>query len=287
MTDPESISHPRQQQPTLIESDPEQSEHAVISDHQVKICVLASGSKGNAIYISSQSTSILIDAGLSGAQIVRRLQSLDIQPETLSGIVVTHEHSDHIQGVGVLSRRFGLPVYISRETHRACPQLGRLSASQYFQSGSEFQIDRLNIHPFSISHDATDPVGLIVSTNGIQIGVATDLGMVTGLVKTRLNNCDALVLEANHDPEMLINGPYPWPLKQRIQSRHGHLSNQDTCNLLKALTHDRLKHVILAHLSETNNSPQKVFNTVTSALANCDVEIEVARQDRCSKLICL
>ena len=282
MTDQEPILQP---QPIRHKSHLELGDQAPQKDQHVRVCVLASGSKGNAIYISNQSTSILIDAGLSGTQIVQRLQSRNIHPETLSGIVVTHEHSDHIQGVGVLSRRFGLPVYITRETHHACPRLGRLSASQYFRSGSEFHIEHLTIHPFSISHDASDPVGFIVSTNGIRIGVATDLGMVTGLVKTRLRNCDALVLEANHDPEMLINGPYPWPLKQRIQSRNGHLSNQDTRMLLSDLKNDRLKHVVLAHLSETNNSPQKVLNSVTAALNGCDVQIEVARQDRCSKLI--
>jgi phosphoribosyl 1,2-cyclic phosphodiesterase len=234
--------------------------------------MLASGSKGNAIYVSDGSTSILVDAGLSGIEIQRRLDTNGLCPEDLDAIIVSHEHSDHIQGVGVLSRRFNIPVYISRKTKEASQQLGSICDLRYFECGTAFNINNLFLHPFSISHDAID---------------ATDLGIATLMVKEHLKECALLILEANHDPDMLINGPYPWPLKQRIKSRTGHLSNNDSATLLKELLHDRLCHVILAHLSETNNTPEKALSTVGNALNNCKTRLEVATQDMCTNIIYL
>jgi phosphoribosyl 1,2-cyclic phosphodiesterase len=256
-------------------------------DFTLSVFILASGSKGNAIYVSDGTTSILVDAGLSGIEIQRRLDTKGLFPDNLNAIIVSHEHSDHVQGVGVLSRRFNIPVYISPKTKEASQQLGSVCDLRHFECGTAFNINDLFIHPFSISHDAADPAGFTVEKNGTKIGIATDLGIATLMVKEHLKECDLLILEANHDPDMLINGPYPWPLKQRIKSRTGHLSNNDSATLLKELLHDRFCHVILAHLSETNNTPEKVLSTVGDALINCKTRIDVATQDRCTNILYL
>lgn len=258
----------------------------------LSVCVLASGSKGNAIYVSDGETELLVDAGLSGIEIERRMAMAKLQPDSLSAIVVSHEHSDHVRGVGVLSRRYDLPVYISPHTHRATgKQLGRLFEVHPFEIGRSFQINDLSIHPFSTSHDAEDSAGFTFSCNGRKVGIATDLGVATGMVRQHLKACDILVLEANHDPEMLINGPYPWPLKQRIKSRNGHLSNEDSGDLLAEIKHDGLCHVILAHLSETNNTPEKALKAVELALGESNgdrsFDIHVACQERCSSVLML
>ena len=263
-------------------SDPLQSE----LDYNLELCMLASGSKGNAIYVSGGSTSILIDAGLSGIEIERRLNSKGLYPEDLDAIIVSHEHTDHIQGVGVLSRRFNLPVYMSSKTEKASvSQLGNVRVIKNFECGSPFMIKDLFIHPFSISHDAEDPSGFTINQNGTKVGIATDLGIATSMVKEHLKGCSLLILEANHDEDMLINGPYPWPIKQRIKSRTGHLSNEASKNLLKELQHDRLKYVILAHLSQTNNTPQKALCEVSRAITHCNPQLDVATQDECGALL--
>ena len=254
-------------------------------DYNLAVCILASGSKGNATFISDGPTSILVDAGLSGIEIERRLKSRGLCPEKLDGILVSHEHADHIQGVGVLSRRYNLPVYISPKTQKALQtQLGNVPDLINFECGVTFMIKTLTVHPFAISHDAKDPAGFTVKQNGAKIGIATDLGVATTVVKEHLKACDLLILEANHDVTMLMEGPYPWPLKQRIKSRTGHLSNEDSKNLLYELKHDRLVYVILAHLSETNNTRHKALNRVQEALAHCKTRIDVATQDQCGEI---
>ena len=255
----------------------------------LSVCVLASGSKGNAIYVSDGSTSILVDAGLSGVEIQRRMAAAGLDANDLNAIVVSHEHSDHIRGVGVMARRFHLPVYISEGTASASRgQLGRIDDMRHFSIGQTFSIDDLVIHPFATSHDARDPSGFTVARNDRKVGIATDLGMATGMVKHHLKTCSLLVLEANHDPTMLTEGPYPWPLKQRIQSRNGHLSNQDSRDLLGEIKHDGLCHVVLAHLSETNNTAEKAIEAVQEALQHGDrLELHVACQDECSELLIL
>jgi len=265
---------------------PASKQFQVKPDFNLGVCILASGSKGNAIFISSGDTSLLIDAGLSGIEIERRLRSRGLDPKDLNAILVSHEHSDHIQGVGVLSRRYKLPVYINSKTQKAAvSQLGNLHDFKQFECGSMFTINDLSIHPFSISHDALDPCGFTVNQNGTKIGIATDLGIATSMVKEHLKGCTLLILEANHDEQMLINGPYPWPVKQRIKSRTGHLSNEASKTLLNELQHDGLQHVMLAHLSETNNTPQKAVNEVGRALTRCKARLDVALQDKCGALL--
>lgn len=257
-------------------------------DSVISLCVLASGSKGNSIYVSDGRTAILVDAGLSGIEIERRLKSRDLVPETLDAIVVSHEHEDHIRGVGVLSRRYDLPVYISNKTlNAASPQLKNLKKTVIFDCGTPFEIHTLNIHPFSISHDAADPAGFTITLNQKKIGIATDLGIVTAMVRHHLQSCDLLILEANHDPDMLISGPYPWHLKQRVNGRTGHLSNQDSRALLEEIQHHQLQHVILAHLSETNNTPEKALAEVCRAINPIYTQLTVSSQDICSQLVLL
>ena len=247
-------------------------------EFSLAVCTLASGSKGNATYISDGQTSILVDAGLSGIEIQRRLTSRDLAPEDLDAIMVTHEHSDHTRGVGILSRRYKLPVYIYPKTLKACPGLGNLYDTRPFECGTTFQVNNLTVHPFAISHDAEDPAGFTIGQNGVTIGIATDLGIATAMVRQHLKRCALLLLEANHDLTMLETGPYPWPLKQRIRGRTGHLSNPDSKTLLEELQHDNLQHVILGHLSEINNTAQKAFEEVSRAINRCEARVTVADQ---------
>ena len=252
----------------------------------MQICMLASGSRGNSIYVSDGKTSILIDAGLSGVEIERRMKSRNLSIENIDGIIVSHEHSDHIQGVGVLARRYKLPVYISPDTYNtAFAQLGSIKHINHFSCGTEFCINQLNIRPFSISHDASDPAGFTIGCNGQKIGVATDLGVATAMVKDHLKNCRCLIIEANHDLLMLEDGPYPWPVKQRVKGRTGHLSNESSRELLMDIMHDKLSQVILAHLSETNNTPEKAFQVVTEHLPDTRLNVSVAAQSCAGPII--
>ncbi|MBU8910934.1 MAG: MBL fold metallo-hydrolase [Desulfobacterales bacterium] len=249
------------------------------------VCPLASGSKGNSLLVSCHNSSILIDAGLSGIEIERRLNRVNIDPESLRAIIITHEHSDHVRGAGILSRRFKLPLYITQKTLQACRGLGKIEDICFFECGTPFEIDQILISPFSTSHDARDPAGLTMEYNGHKIGIATDLGIATNLVREHLKNSNILYLESNHDLEMLINGSYPWHLKQRIKGRTGHLSNMDAAALVSELKTDHLKHVILAHLSEENNCPQKALLEVSKSLNASNIALHVAEPDQPGKII--
>jgi phosphoribosyl 1,2-cyclic phosphodiesterase len=244
--------------------------------------VLASGSKGNATLICSERTRILVDAGLSAKELSRRLDQTPVKPNHLDGLILSHEHQDHVRGCGTLSRRYGLPVFLSRGTLENLPsQVGTLPHRQIFQSGNGFTIGDLLIHPFSISHDAREPAGFVVEHNGCRLGICTDLGVATELVKTRLAGCHGLVLEANHDMQLLVEGPYPWELKQRIRSRQGHLSNEDSFALLEILHHVNLRAVVFAHLSEVNNNPQLVADSIRGLQDRdqwCDVRFQIGLQ---------
>jgi phosphoribosyl 1,2-cyclic phosphodiesterase len=253
-----------------------------------RICVLASGSKGNAIYVAHDKTAILIDAGLSGVQIEQRLRSRALDPSDLDAILVTHEHSDHIQGVGVMSRRYKLPVYMNKPTFDASHRrIGALHAIEFFDRGAPFHIHRLSIHPFSISHDAADPVGFTIEMNGTKIGLATDLGVGTRLVSHHLQGCRLMVLEANHDKKMLEEGPYPWELKQRVRSRVGHLSNEASRDILGEVLDACVEHVVIAHASETNNRPEKAIAVVGEALQHHRAQLYFAPQHEAGHVIYL
>lgn len=252
--------------------------------NMLKVCVLASGSKGNAIYISDGQTNLLLDAGLSAREIEARLALRGLNPHELTAILISHHHSDHVRGIGPMSRRYGLPVYTLPATLQNC-KLGNLKSVLYFEKGRAFTINSLSVHAFDTPHDAVDSVGFVISAGGLKIGVATDLGIITNVVREHLRGCNLLVLEANHDVEMLLHGPYPWYLKQRVKSRSGHLSNDDCCEFLGDIMHDALEHVIFAHLSETNNTPEKVREVMQPLFCAADIPFTVAGQNYPTEII--
>ncbi len=230
----------------------------------MRFSVLTSGSRANCTYLESGDTRILIDCGLSAKQTERRLESVGVDPRSLNAIIVTHEHRDHIHGVPVMSRKFKLPVYANRGAARS---LRGLFALEFFETGRAFSIGEMDIAPFSIVHDASDPVGFSISARGIKFSQATDLGKVTPLVRESLRGSNALVLESNHDEEMLRSCDYPWELKQRISSSHGHLSNDCASSFLAEIMHGDLEHVVLGHLSENSNTPELALKAAESQLA--------------------
>lgn len=287
----------------------------------VRFTVLASGSKGNCTVITGGKTRILVDAGLSCRELFRRMRLADEDPCTLDAIIITHEHSDHVAGLGVTARKLGIPVYFTEGTHRAwvrwlsprkqmtysqwleqCRQQAAarmaetdalaaedcdpddaetsaepasadaskpvvtptappkdptaLPSVQYFEAGKPLQIGDISVSPFTIPHDAADPVGFVFQAEGIRMAVATDLGYIPPNVKAQLKCVDLMLLESNHDLEMLRDGPYPWSVKQRVLSRVGHLSNEATATYLESEYDGQASYVILGHLSESNNLPE-------------------------------
>lgn len=253
----------------------------------MKICLLASGSKGNAIYMDSGSTRLLVDAGLSAAELKLRLASIGVDPSSLNGILISHEHGDHIRGAGVMARRYRLPLLASDLVVADLQRLVGKTETVTFAAGSSFAFRDIQIEPFPITHDAADPVGFVIESREGRLGIATDLGIATRLVQARLAGCRALVLEANHDEELLQNGPYPWHLKQRIRSRHGHLSNAEAGALLEELLHPDLEGLFLAHLSETNNNPalaRDLFSGLLSRQTICSPRFFIGTQSVASEL---
>jgi phosphoribosyl 1,2-cyclic phosphodiesterase len=304
-----------------------------------RITVLASGSKGNSTVVASSRTRILVDAGLSCRELLKRMRECGEDPAALDAILITHEHQDHVQGVAVLARKLGVPVYFTEMTHRAwmrwmTPQkrmtyaewLERRKASQgagreagseaaqeeaqaemasaeterdpcalpevgLFSAGQPFTIGDIGVLPFTIPHDAADPVGFVFTVDGARFGIATDLGYMTPNAKQALRGCDVLMLESNHDTEMLRDGPYPWSVKQRVMSRVGHLSNEAAAEFLERGYDGQARYVILAHLSECNNLPglaricaERALRDRMNLLAN---ELVVAEQGQPIAPICL
>lgn len=247
----------------------------------VRVCLLASGSKGNSLFIETDETRILIDVGLSAREIVRRLAVIGVDASDLDGVFVSHEHVDHVRGVDVLSRKFHIPVHISYPTHQKVREGIRGFEVVEFESGYSFCFRDLLIDPFTITHDACDPVGFTIECRDGKVGIATDLGIATRLVSDKLKGCRVLVIESNHDEEMLMDGPYPWHLKQRIKSRHGHLSNNDSAALLAEVLHPGLEGLFLAHLSEVNNDPaiaRKVTADLLTNQTSCSPRLIVGEQ---------
>lgn len=255
----------------------------------MKFSILSSGSRGNSCYLETGDTRILVDAGLSGIEIERRLGAVGVMAQSLDAIVVTHEHSDHIKGVGVLARRFKLPVYVNSQTLKSGEKvLGELPAVVPIQTGETLKIKNLSVETFTKCHDAADPMGLVLSSNGVKIGLVTDMGRSTRLAEDRLRACTALILEFNYDPTMLSEGPYPLDLKRRINSSEGHLSNEQAGEILETVSHDNLKWVVLAHLSETNNDPDKAFHAARTVLDRCGLKqtrVLVGQQDKASPFV--
>lgn len=251
----------------------------------MRVTVLGSGSTGNSTLIEVDGSAVLVDAGFSGRDIEVRLRSVGVEPTDLAGIVVTHDHGDHTRGMGVLARRFGLPLYLTHRTAEACAALltGEEEIREYASSGP-FLIGRLRIDAFLTVHDAVDPVAVTLTDTktGTRVGIATDLGRPTTAVRAALAGCHMLVLEANHDDALLWRGPYPWSVKQRIASSHGHLSNRAAAGLARELHHPGLAAVVLAHLSQHCNDGGIARFEVGRALDRLGWRghLEVAPQER-------
>ena len=249
------------------------------------LCVLASGSSGNATLIWNGGEAVLIDAGISAKQLKARVLETGIDPASIRAIVLTHEHSDHVCGMPVLARQLGIPVYANGGTAEAllARSGGESLRFQVFSTGSPFTIAGIQFEPFPIPHDACEPVGFIATAGACRAAIATDIGVPTTLIRTRLRDCDAMILESNHDEEMLRDSDRPWAMKQRILGRQGHLSNESASELLREVAGARLRQVFLAHLSEDCNTRDLALMTARRALdaaGRTDVRIDVAHPDR-------
>jgi len=245
----------------------------------MRFASLGSGSEGNALLVAVGSTYVLMDCGFSLQETISRLARLAVPPEQLSGIIVTHEHGDHIGGVGRLARKFNIPVWLTHGTRRSAPKVfSSVEQINEIDPHQDFSIGDIHIQPYPVPHDAAEPVQFIFSDGGRRLGVLTDVGCSTPHIENSLSGCDALVLECNHDIEMLMQGNYPHSLKQRVGGRWGHLNNQEAADILRKLDTSRLQHLIAAHLSQHNNTA-KLAVTALSGAMGCEEEwIVVATQ---------
>ncbi len=255
----------------------------------MKFALLGSGSGGNCLFVESEKTAVLIDAGFSGKEIAARLSLIGKDMDGVNAIFLTHEHGDHIRGAGVLSRRFSLPVYANGGTFTGSEsKVGKLHKRVEFETGNVVSVQGLQVRSFAVSHDTLDPVGYLISDASHTLACCTDTGKVSMLIGQRLQGCDALVLEFNHDPDMLKNGPYPLFLQQRVRSSQGHLANEDAAIFLETLLHDRLQHIVLAHLSETNNCPEFALKSAGQVIpSGHSVTLHAAQQDTPTRLYTL
>ena len=229
--------------------------------------MLASGSRGNSTWIATEHTRLLVDAGLSKRETFARLGAVGERGETCDAILISHEHADHMSGLRRLALSLRRPVYLNEGTRAAIDWDPKITAFEGFVPGERFMVGDIEVTPFSIPHDAADPVAFTFAAEGLKVGVVTDLGYIPEHVKQHLRGCHLLVFESNHDIEMLRVGPYPWFIKQRVMSRHGHLSNQATAEFLAEAYDGAAQVLVLAHLSETNNHPEIVRLTALEALS--------------------
>ncbi len=256
----------------------------------LEFCSLASGSSGNCQYIRSRKAKILLDAGLSGKYIINGLDHLDVMGDDLDGVLITHEHSDHIKGIGVIHRKFGLNIYVHALTWEAIKdKLGKIDSKKIILLNDEspFEIKDIIIQPHAISHDAVAPLGYSFMTDTAKISVVTDLGCVSEALLNGIKDSHLLMLEANHNVEMLMTGSYPYPLKRRVASDYGHLSNEDCARtVIEGIKNGRVGSVLLGHLSRENNTPDLAYETVKSMMSEEgmivgeDVQLELTYRDR-------
>jgi phosphoribosyl 1,2-cyclic phosphodiesterase len=245
----------------------------------MRFASIGSGSEGNGLVVEHGSTRVMIDCGFGVRDCAARLARIGLVPGDLSAIVVTHEHSDHVGGVPAFAGRHGIPVWLTFGTLSATGErFAGVERVYGFDSHDDFAIDDLAVHPFPVPHDAREPVQFVFSDGAARVGVVTDLGMATPHVQASLTGVDALVLECNHDPALLANGKYPQPLKDRIAGRFGHLCNADSAALLGSLDNSRLKHIVAAHLSQQNNTPELARAALAGALGCSPDWIGIADQ---------
>ena len=253
----------------------------------MRLAVLGSGSGGNSLIVESAGRRLLVDAGFSCRQIERRLRSLDEDPGQIGALLLTHEHQDHCRGADVLLRRYGLPIYATQGTLDGCGLSAEAAAAaRPIRSGTPFEVPEaqgFRVEAFGVPHDAREPVGFVIEdSEGCRVGVAADMGSRSQLAWGRLRDLDCLVIETNHDLQMLRTGPYPWHLKQRVAGRHGHLSNREAAEGVAELLDDRLSSIVLYHLSETNNLPALAAEAVGERLdrSGSAAQVVVTRQDQ-------
>jgi phosphoribosyl 1,2-cyclic phosphodiesterase len=260
----------------------------------VKFCSLFSGSSGNSIFMGCGSTKILIDAGLSAKKVIEALASIGEKPSDISALLISHEHSDHIRGAGIISRKFNIPIYANENTWAAMePFLGPVDSRNkaFFNTGLEFGIGDLIIKAFHIPHDASEPVGFNFFAEGKKITIATDIGHVDMELMKNLEDSELLLLESNHDVEMLKVGPYPWHLKKRIAGDNGHLSNEAAGEVIAHMAEMGTKMFLLGHLSQQNNFAELAYQTVCNALCErsiqpgIDIMLDIALRDKVGKII--
>ena len=263
----------------------------------LELCSIASGSSGNCICVGNDNTHLLVDAGISGKRIEQGLNQIELKTSEMQGILITHEHSDHICGLGVLSRKYHIPIYATSKTIEAikmCSSLGKIDEDLFvpIRADENFRIKDITIEPMHTSHDAIDPVAYRMRYENKRIAIATDLGTYNDYTVECLKGMDLLFLEANHDVNMLQVGPYPYSLKKRILGDRGHLSNELSGKLLCRLLHDRMQTVVLGHLSKENNLPELAFETVRVELIMADTgyrpedfSIKVASRSQMSEII--
>ena len=246
----------------------------------LRFVILGSSSSGNAVLVFSEKARILVDNGFSFKRLSETLGSLAIHPESLNAVVVTHEHADHIKGVGVLARKTGIPVFMTHGCADALPPyVGEIPQVVRFESGSCLQFGDIEATSFAVSHDAAEPVNYVFGVNGAKLGLATDFGHCSQLARARLAGSNALVIESNYCPDMLRRGPYPPSIQQRIHGRMGHLSNHDVQKMLKELSHDALRLVVLTHISRDNNTPDLACRLARQALGARPVQVIAAPAD--------
>jgi phosphoribosyl 1,2-cyclic phosphodiesterase len=252
----------------------------------VDVCILGSGSKGNSTWVATARTRLLVDTGFSKRETVARLAAVGERLEGTDALLISHEHSDHVNGLRKLAMDLKVPVYITRATRDAIEWGAEIKTLEWINAGQKFTIGDIEITPFTIPHDAADPIAFTLQAEGIRIGIVTDLGYVPELVRQHVRGCHCLIWESNHDLEMLKVGPYPWHIKQRVLSRQGHLSNLATAEFLTQDFDGAAEVLVLAHLSETNNHPEIARITAEQALtaraANC--ELHLASQSMPSRL---
>lgn len=244
----------------------------------MRFTLLGSGSKGNATLVEKRTTRLLIDTGFSLRELERRLAIAGLEASDLSAVLVTHEHSDHISGVGALARKYGLPVWMTPGTWRR-QRTGKIPHLSMFNCHEKFAIGDIEVHPFPVPHDAREPAQFVFSDGEKRLGLLTDAGMVTPHIETQLHGCDALIMECNHDTEMLLSGPYPPALKKRVAGQLGHLSNDQAEAVITAIDCSRLQHLVAAHLSEKNNLPQLACEALSRGLGCEEQWIALADQE--------
>ncbi len=244
----------------------------------MQVAIVGSGSKGNATLIRSQSTTLLVDCGFTVKETCARLAKLGVSGQQIDAVLVTHEHGDHIKGVGALARRFDLPVFMTSGSYRA-DKLGEVTKLELINAYQEFQVGDIQVQPYPVPHDAQEPSQFVFNDGAYKAGLLTDAGMITPHMVEVLQDCDGLILEFNHDWQMLQSGRYPWKLKQRVGSNYGHLNNLQSIELLHQVKHPGFKHLIAAHISEENNCKTLVTDLLQSALANETAQFQLARQD--------